>query len=155
MNNKGFAITGILYTIFALFILLIFAALTNLSFKRQVLATSVAKMEEELAMEEIDDINSTYDENRMAMYDGKYVFEFNYQLLDQTSGTFKTHTIDCVAYLKKGETIEPEGGENFPMIPKDCSEYPSNIILSLSNDVIVPDRENMTLKEVYKFKDSD
>ena len=31
-------------------------------------------MEEELAMKKIDDINSTYDENRMAMYDGKYVF---------------------------------------------------------------------------------
>ena len=88
MNNKGFAITGILYTIFALFLLIIVAALANLSLKVKILSTSVTELEDELAqtlvssvseagdkeLKEgngfIKDINNKY----YAQYDGKYVF---------------------------------------------------------------------------------
>jgi len=150
MNNKGFAITGILYTIFALFILLIFAALTNLSFKRQVLATSVAKMEEELAMELLETEEAPYEtinNSNYAKYDGKYVFELSYTFEE------KQHTTVCTAYLKKGDEIPQEVGDDFFLIPNDCSKYPEYKIEVDKNSVA--EENKMILKEVYRFKDSD
>ena len=69
LNNKGFAITGILYTVFILFLLIITSVLAGLQLKRTMLERSIILLEDsyigenlyesEDGKEKIKDINKT------------------------------------------------------------------------------------------------
>lgn len=165
MNNKGFAITGILYTIFALFLLIIVAALANLSFKVKILSTSVTELEDELAqtlvssvseagdkeLKEgngfIKDINNKY----YAQYDGKYVF---------TLYLNGREPVTCTTYLKKTTEIpsETDFSEKVVFIPNDCNGDKDRNIkykINIGESEATPLEKNMYLKEIYKFKESD
>ena len=95
LNNKGFAITGILYTLFILFILLMFSILNGLQSKKQMLEKSTVKLEESFKSKDVTNdsnigIAKTLEEGK-ALTTGKYTFEVNtnnmpIQGLNQTNG---------------------------------------------------------------------
>ena len=160
MNNKGFAITGILYTIFALFMLILFAALGNLSLKSNTLRKTLAELEDDFAVTPLVTLTDGYtndlENNYLATLDGKYIFELNYEL----TGEF--YSVDCIAYLKKGDNIPTENNldlgadnpaSNFTLIPADCNKYNYKTIFSTGEATGAAGE--LLLKEIYKFEDSD
>ena len=87
LNNKGFAITGILYTVFILFLLIITSVLAGLQLKRTMLERSILLLEDsyigenlyesEAGKEKIKNINKTKsgdNDPREAPVTGKYIF---------------------------------------------------------------------------------
>ena len=96
LNNKGFAITGILYTLFILFILLMFSILNGLQSKKQMLEKSTVKLEESFKSKDVTNdsnigIAKTLEEGK-ALTTGKYLFEINtnnipIEGLSKTTGT--------------------------------------------------------------------
>lgn len=89
MNNKGFAITGILYTIFILFILTLFAVLTGLNTRERLMKKSIESLEYEFVYH-----NYYYfiDED-VAKENGLYYFS------NSDTGNY------CYSYLKKGDKL--------------------------------------------------
>lgn len=162
MNNKGFAITGILYTIFVLFMLIVGAILANISFKRGILSLSTTELEDNFSLVEIENLKDGYQVDESghykAKYDGKYVFLLTYVKNDDTTGT-----VTCSTYLKKGDNIPQEnikevGVENpaadFTLMPADCNNYQYQTFFedSTSTDSTI---NKLQLQEIYKFKGSD
>ncbi len=96
LDNKGFAITGILYTLFILFILLMFSILNGLQSKKQMLEKSTVKLEESFKSKDVTNdsnigIAKTLEEGK-ALTTGKYLFEINtnnipIEGLSKTTGT--------------------------------------------------------------------
>lgn len=163
MNNKGFAITGILYTIFTLFMLILSAILANISFKRSTLSLSTTELEDDFSLVEIENLNDGYIKDATgtysAKYDGKYIFLLTY--IEKEEGT--TNTVTCSTYLKKGENIPLENikasgvnnpAENFTLIPADCNNYQYKTFFE---NPLEPDNtiNKLQLQQIYKFKGSD
>lgn len=145
LNNKGFAISGMLYTLFALFLIIMFSILAMSNFKRNVLIKTTENLRESYTLKEVS-IDRVFknDETRVINISGKYIFETRILGVDKI----------CTAYLKKGVKI-PENitsgsyYENFSLIPEDCNEYNSTIFLDDTETVEV---NKMVLKSVYVFK---
>ena len=90
LNNKGFAITGILYTVFVLFLLILLSVLGGLNIKRQLLERNMESIYseiEEVCMDSNISLNGSY----LTDYQGKYVFDVNGTLYE--------------TYLPKGKEI--------------------------------------------------
>lgn len=151
MNNKGFAITGILYTLFVMFLMILVSVLGAISYKKFVLEKTVSGEEESFSLVKVENVSSAYKE-RNAVYKGKYVFEAN--ILNETE------TLRCVAYLDKGDyipeklPIDTDDRISFTLVPKACNDYSFSIDLgsSVENGI---EGKKLSLKEVYKFKGSD
>ena len=113
MNNKGFAITGILYTIFILFIMTMLAILSGLNTRMKLLEKSVISFQEDYELTEVTDSTdiNTMNQQRTALYDGKYVFN-------------TTSSQPCTAYLKKSTSFD-----SITFIEKDCTNDKQNIAL--------------------------
>ncbi|MDD5827483.1 MAG: hypothetical protein PUD25_06965 [Bacilli bacterium] len=81
LDNKGFAITGILYTLFILFILLMFSILNGLQSKKQMLERSTVKLEESFKSKDVTNDSNIGIEKALtegkALTTGKYLFEIN------------------------------------------------------------------------------
>lgn len=144
LNNKGFAISGMLYTLFALFLIIMFSILAMSNFKRNVLIKTTENLEESYTLTKVEGIEN-YLDGSTTKITGKYVFKTK-----TSTGADKI----CTAYLKKGTTIPDsitpdETYENFSLIPEDCNN--SNYTISLNST----DEENinkMVLTDVYVFK---
>ena len=77
LNNKGFAITGILYTVFILFLLITVAVLAGLQSRKTMLEKSTMKLEESYeGKEQNSDLIDAFNkgENSIAPVTGKYEF---------------------------------------------------------------------------------
>ena len=145
MNNKGFAITGILYTLFILFTAILIAILSALSYKKGILEKTTTKLENTYELDNNNIVESCCDQtNRIANYSGKYIFSLEY-VIDGTSYTGK-----CSAYLNKfdliPENIDPSS--SFILTPNDCNKYTLQIYLEPQTD----SKNKLILTEVYKFK---
>ena len=159
MNNKGFAITGILYTIFVLFMITIFTSLVIVNFKKQTLSKTVEKLDSDYDLILVSKIDGTEENGNLlkenngyirsedgtaylAQYDGKYVFQLNQENIG---------TLICTTYLKKGDLIPTSANNSaITFVPNDCiANY--NILIGSTTTT----NGKMFLKEVYKFKDSD
>ena len=136
MNNKGFAITGIIYTLFILFLMILLTVLTGLSSYQRLMINSTRSLENSFEGEKIVDDPSTNNDkfdniknNGYAKYLGKYVFEL-------------ANGIECSTYLKKGTYFkEYKNAESFSknvakLSPYDCNHY----------------NKNMELIKVYSFE---
>lgn len=89
MNNKGFAITGILYTLLILFLLILVSFLSAMAYRNNFLQKSIESFDDSfVGYEEDDDIV----DNDVARYTGKYQFTISDML--------------CYSYLKKGSMID-------------------------------------------------
>lgn len=150
LDNKGFAISGMLYTLFALFLIIMFSILAMSNFKRNILIKTTKNLEESYTLIPVENINEAFKngevESRVIDVSGKYIFKTKIQGMEKK----------CSAYLKKGTKI-PENislestSDNFSLIPNDCNEYYSTIIID-DNPTEILDEENMILTEVYIFK---
>lgn len=111
MNNKGFAITGILYTLFVLFLLVLVSVLTGLSARKNSLERSTQGLEESFSgsIEHSSEYITLANQAHIAPVDGKYQFKLNDGELEHT----------CYAYLKKGTDLT----SNITLIPNDCNHY--------------------------------
>lgn len=125
LGNDGFAITGILYTLFFLFLMILFSVLAGLSTRKSMLEKSTEILEKSFLGKKIDKVeeNDAYFKSDFSMVNGKYVFK-------------SSNNLKCVVYLKKGEpVIKSEINGRF--IPRDCRDYDIN---------------DLELIEIYRFE---
>ena len=78
MGNKGFAITGIIYTLFILFLMILLTVLAGLSSYQRLMINSIISLEdsfegEKMSKLELDNINNS----KKAMYLGKYIYNMD------------------------------------------------------------------------------
>lgn len=116
MNNKGFAITGILYTLFILFLLILASVLAGLHSQKTMLEQSIYSLEKsytgkQLTATEIATIRS----NGIATVNGKYIFQI--EGIDT----------QCTSYLTKGTNLTEQ---SITFVTKDCNDYTGTMILT-------------------------
>lgn len=115
MNNKGFAITGILYTIFILFIMVLLSILAGLSSRRSLLEKSMMSLEDDY---KITDANMNNITGTTAPFTGKYIYK---RINSET---------ECTTYLKKGVSLDKnsvifiEGDEG------DCNSDKNDLVVA-------------------------
>lgn len=112
MNNKGFAITGIIYTLFVMFLMILLSILSGLSSLQRLMINSNESLENTfqgttVLASEIENMKI----NGEANYFGKYIFE-----VTGPNGT----KIKCSTYLEKGTNFQDE---NIVYSPTNCNEY--------------------------------
>lgn len=136
LNDKGFAITGILYSLLVMFLCILAFVLSGLRSNRTMLERSFVYFRDmysgKLRNDLIDIIND--DPNRTVPVSGKYVFILH-------SGNYDK---ECVSYLNRGDAIN----QYIDFIPNDCNLY--SYVYSFEsegNEVNV-----MELKEIYSFE---
>jgi len=134
MNNKGFAITGILYTLFILFLLIAISVLGSLSAKKNMLQQSVTTLEKKFqgtySPDAMSGFNGSTTEFKVP-YDGKYIFS--------VTNINKSKTYTCYTYLRKDKIIKKEDRkiQGVTFIPNDCNIY---------------EIDTITLVKVYRFE---
>lgn len=101
MNNKGFAIGGILYSLFILFLLILVSVLGGLQSKKNSLMKSMASFEKGITGSEITEVNGLVE----APVDGKYQFSL-----------LSNNEVKCYVYLKKGTNFN-----NITFISDSCN----------------------------------
>lgn len=157
MNNKGFAITGILYTLFILFTMILLSVLATMSAKRTSLEKTIIGLENSYKLKEVAALNFAFDNNKVfnnntvfinngiAIIDGKYEFILNTNT--------EIGTIKCVAYLKKGNKIPNEVNPADELFsPRDCNTINYPISLKLDDT----GTNKLILKKIYIYlKDSE
>lgn len=111
MNNKGFAITGILYTIFILFIMVLLSILAGLSSRRSLLEKSIMSLEDDY---KITDANMNNITGTTAPFTGKYIF--------------KSDTTECTTYLKKGASLD-SNSDSVTFIESGCNSNKSGLVV--------------------------
>ena len=137
LDNKGFAITGILYSVFIVFLLIMVSVLGVLQSKRAMLDRSFVFSEDFYEGTIINgEVQRVIDSGR-ATVDGKYVFNF----ID-TKDNNKSLTI-CSTYLHKGDALD----HNVVFVPDDCNHYTYDYSTDGGS---APYR--MELIEVYSFE---
>lgn len=129
LNNKGFAITGILYTLFVMFLLILISILSSLSLKKNILEQSTTKLEDSFIGSKINIEDATIkDETTTDIYtkvSGKYIFKVK---------NIETNT-KCITYLKKGVNLS--NIKDLIFTTTDCNDFKENL--------------NLQLEEVYSF----
>ena len=126
MNNKGFAITGILYSLLVLFLLLLATTLNIMTSNSKYYKKSIESLNKTFdiakSTHHIVSSNNPRISNYVVKYTGKYIFE-------NETGT------KCIVYLKKGVTIDIN---NITFTSSECNEDGFQI-------------NNLKLKEYYLF----
>ena len=161
MNNKGFAITGILYTLFVLFMMILLSILSTISYKKGILEKTVLGLEDDFNLTEVTNLNTTYQidgltSEKTATVNGKYVFKL-YTEIKYDDSNIETAPNECYIYLEKGQFI-PESipnnntNPNFTLVPNDCNEYAANIVM---DNPTLTEPDKLILTSVYEFKGSD
>ena len=117
LNNRGFAITGILYTIFVLFSLVLVSILAGLSSKKTFQEKSIESLEKGYIFDEIasDEITSTD-----SLKSGKYHFLFT------ITKDGVNEEIDCYSYLSSFSLSETDRDIEY-------TTYTCNKLKKLSN----------------------
>lgn len=128
MNNKGFAITGIIYTLFILFLMILLSVLSGLSTFQRLMINSTETLEssfngKRISLTELETIKNS----GIAPYYGKYIF---------TVTGPSNELFECSTYLTKGTNLT---SETITLSPTDCNDY------SISMDLI----------EIYSFEGED
>lgn len=121
MNNKGFAITGIIYTLFILFLMILLTVLAGLSSYQRLMVNSTRSLENSFEGEKISLADAINGDNK-TNYLGKYVFELD-------------NGLECSAYLNKdtefsGYITAKSFSESVAKLsPSDCNDYDLNMEL--------------------------
>lgn len=128
MNNKGFAITGIIYTLFILFLMILLTSLAVLSSYQRLMINSTSSLENSFEGKEVEASTMT---NGEADVLGKYIFRID----ENGDGEIDDNdTMECSVYLNKGFSFEGYKSNNFSdneiyLSPYICNGYSSNIEL--------------------------
>lgn len=126
LDNKGFAITGILYTLLILFSLILISVLAGLSSRLRIMEKSIESLEDDYKLGAVVSNNTIVE----APVDGKYVFNHNKDELTSLGIS------GCVVYLESGSSLI---AEDLVFTDDNCN--------SLSNE----DKANFILREYYPF----
>ena len=119
MNNKGFAITGILYTIFILFIMVLLSILAGLSSRRSLLEKSMMSLEDDYKITDANGSNIAPN-TTIAPFTGKYIYKIN------------NSEIECTAYLKKGVSLAPNSITFVEQdVEQDCNSNKNNLVVDM------------------------
>lgn len=124
MNNKGFAITGIIYTLFVLFLMILLSVLSGLTSYQRLMINSTKTLEPSFEGTKITNISDVVDNNGVTKYSGKYVF--------------KNGNTMCTAYLETGTKLQNatisfvEGTCSFS-VSKDNINKDSTYIFGMEN----------------------
>jgi hypothetical protein len=112
MNNKGFAITGIIYTLFVIFLMTLLSILAMSSSFQKLLINSNSSLEKSFEGKEIQGTNfETIKNEEKALYKGKYVF--------------KKEGNNCITYLSKNAEFT-----DAIFTPSDCGSYTNEFELT-------------------------
>ena len=112
MNNKGFAITGIIYTLFVIFLMTLLSILALSSSFQKLLVNSNSSLEKSFEGVQVQETDLEMIKNeKKALYKGKYIFK-------------KDDTI-CTTYLAKNTEFD-----SAIFFPSDCGFYDSEFILN-------------------------
>lgn len=162
INNKGFAITGILYTLLVMFLLVLVFSLQILRANKNMREKSIEKLESTYEGIKVENINNINDEDYPIENDGTVKYRGKYIFTLTVVEEEKELTYTCTSYLKKSAKIfkDPEEGEStqthiidkdkIKFIPDDCNKYELTYIDNNSTDETVANK--IELKEVYKFE---
>lgn len=92
MNNKGFAIIGILYTILILFLMIMLSVLAGLNTRKNFMEKSISSFQDDYLGSNVNDgYVSSANSSKTAPVTGKYVFS--------------NDSLECYAYLKAGDNF--------------------------------------------------
>lgn len=98
MNNKGFAIIGILYTILILFLMIMLSVLAGLNTRKNFMEKSISSFQDDYLGSNVNDgYVSSANNDKKAPVTGKYVFS------DNNSSSTDSY---CYAYLKAGDDFK-------------------------------------------------
>lgn len=104
MNNKGFAITGIIYTLFIIFLLILLSVLSGLRSFHRLMINSVDYFESSfngVKIKELDDFKIGSE----ALVLGKYIFKMHGESDCDGDGVIDDD-ISCFAYLNRGNKFD-------------------------------------------------
>ena len=140
LDNKGFAITGILYTLMVLFLLVLLSVLNGLSSRKTMLEKSTEVLEESYlgddskAVEDIDYVNI----EKKAPRDGKYVFELDSakNLLQGLSDGSKTGTKMNYSVVDKVVTVTATSDDGYGYIDGARAYLTAGVTYIFSCDTI-------------------
>lgn len=122
MNNKGFAITGIIYALFIIFLIIILSISSKIISFQRMLITSTESITNSFEGKKINDTELQHiKNNNIVLYTGKYIFKSN-----------TVPELECYTYLNKGTIID---ANTIILSPNICNES----------------IEDLELLEVYKF----
>lgn len=149
MNNKGFAITGIIYTLFILFLMILISILSGIRVMQRSASDSVYKLKEkvEKVNKKEGDLNSLIDnEKGLILPEGtgkyyKYEFKIDGKFKDESSGIEQQIKVKCSTYISKDTKLE-----DVVFSPRDCNEYSS-----IKDAIINSEGGNAELIGVYEF----
>ncbi len=123
MNNKGFAIIGILYTILILFLMIMLSVLAGLNTRKNFMEKSISSFQDDYLGSNVNDgYVSSANSSKTAPVTGKYVF----------SNNSSDNSSECYAYLK--------AGDNFNSKTLLCDNTPQEF------------NEFFSVIEIYEFK---
>ena len=119
MDNKGFAISGIIYTLCILFLIILLTTISGLNLLQKLKVNSVQNFEEVFKGRKMESEEFLYlNEFKVAPVTGKYVF--------QVTKVDEEVINECVAYLKRETNIISDYPTFFP---NECNEGISSIRL--------------------------
>jgi len=118
LNNKGFAITSVLYGLLILFVSLVGTYLAVLVSKMNRLNNISEEINDKYGFTSEKIIGSQITESYTAEYTGKYIFTVN----------FDGETLDCTSYMVKGNIITSTFEGEF--VETDCNNYRINTGIS-------------------------
>jgi uncharacterized protein YpmB len=129
MNNKGFAITGILYGLMVLFMMLMLSFLSVLTAKKNKLEAISNSIDDSITMSEDIDVAASSLTTYKTKYRGNYVFTIN------------SNTNECSVYLPSNAEVTISSGK----------------IIVNGKDITITDCDNtgvssFSLKKVYRIK---
>lgn len=132
MNNKGFAITGIIYTLFILFLMILLAILSISSSYQRMIIKSVESLEPSFEGKKVGNITDSYYEydnfgiiRIKANYTGKYIYKVdeNYDSVINDADNLL-----CTVFLTKETDITDDltGLRSLSFSPYICENYKIN-----------------------------
>lgn len=101
LNNKGFAITAVLYGLLILFVILIGSYLTLLATKKNRLDSITSDVESKYELGDCIEVNNNISYPYYAPHTGKYVFEKNCIKYLYRGTNYKSDEINCSGKLIK------------------------------------------------------
>lgn len=137
LNNRGFAITGILYTVFIVFSLILVSVLGGLQAKKNILEKSLFGLENQFqgSNSNRDSLIASFNSTKKAPVTGKYVFQF--------SGGEKSFV--CSSYLNKDTSIN----HTILFVPDNCNDYSYRFSFESDNSSL----NVMEIIDIYNFEE--
>ena len=108
LNNKGFAITGIFYTLLVLFMLTLISILAGLNTRKRIMDKSVETLEDKYEFTSCGHTTTALE----APETGKYIY--------------RSSNLTCYAYLSKGTTTNPN---NIQYTTTKCNDNKASLHL--------------------------